>query len=162
MLNPTALELVGDREIVIHRKFAAPARIVFDAYTRADLVARWWAPTALGVEIVSTEADVRGGGRFRYVIRPRGGEAIGFYGEYREVTPYSRIVYTQVYEPMADLGEVVITVALTEAKGGTQVRFSEMCPSAAVRDGIIASGMERGMRNTFDQLESLVIGMAAD
>ncbi|WP_343685065.1 SRPBCC family protein [Asticcacaulis sp.] len=161
MLNPTTLELVGDREIVIHRRFAAPARIVFEAYTRADLVARWWAPNALGVEIVSTEADVRKGGRFRYVIRPRGGEPIGFNGEYREVTPHSRIVYSQVYEPMADLGEVVITVTLTEADGQTDVRFSELCPSVHVRDGIIASGMESGMRNTFDQLEELVITLAA-
>lgn len=159
MLNPTTLELIGDCEIVIHRRFAAPAHIVFEAYTRADLVAKWWAPTSLGVEMVSTEADVREGGRYRYVIKSPDGQHIGFNGEYHEVSAPSKLVYSQVYEPMADMGEVVVTVTFTEGQGYTDVRFSEICPNRFVRDGIISSGMETGMRDTFDQLERLVIGL---
>ncbi len=156
-MHPTTLELIGDCEIVIHRRFAAPAHIVFEAYSRADLVARWWAPKALGVEMVSATADVREGGTYRYVIKAPEQDEIGFNGVYREVTPHTRLVYTQVYEPMADMGEVVITATFTEVDGKTDVRFSEMCPNRFVRDGIIGSGMEAGMRNTFDQLEELVI-----
>lgn len=161
-MHPTTLELVGDCEIVIHRRFAAAAPIVFEAYSRADLVAKWWAPKSLGVEMVSAEADVRKGGTYRYVIKAPGQNEIGFNGVYQEVSPHSRLVFTQIYEPMADMGEVVVTVTFTEGRdqqgrGYTDVRFSEMCPNPFVRDGIISSGMEAGMRDTFDQLEALVI-----
>ena len=161
MLNTTTMELQGDLEIVIRRSFNAPARIVFEAYTRADLVAKWFAPRALGVEMVSTEADVRSGGRYRYVIKPKGQEPVGFSGDYNEVTPAERLVYTQVFEPMAELGKAVITATFTEANGKTHVHFSEVYPSADVRDGVIASGMETGMRNVMDQLEELAISLAS-
>src|SRR5262245_46516517 len=74
----TTMTLEGDRLIVITRTFRGPARIVFEAWTRADLVARWWAPKSLGVEVVKIEADVRVGGRYRYVLRNRTGEEIAF------------------------------------------------------------------------------------
>jgi uncharacterized protein YndB with AHSA1/START domain len=83
-MNETSLELKGDREIVIARTFDGPARIVFDAWTRPELVSRWWAPKSRGVEIVSCDADARAGGCYRYVLRHGRGE-FAFSGEYTEV-----------------------------------------------------------------------------
>ena len=99
--NRTSLARVSDRELVIERRFNGPARIVFDAWTRPELVSRWWAPSALGVTIVSCDADVRVGGRYRYVLKPRQAAVIAFSGEYREVTPHTRLVYTTAFEPTA-------------------------------------------------------------
>ena len=99
MLNRTSVERSSDRELTITRTFNAPPRIVFDAWTSAELVKRWWAPVSLGVSIVSCEADVRVGGRYRYVLKPATSEAFAFSGTYREVTPYSRLVYTTFFEP---------------------------------------------------------------
>lgn len=154
--NETTLELQGDREIVISRTFNGPARIVFDAYTRADLVRRWWAPRSLGVTMVSCEADVREGGGYRYVIQPPMGEPLGFSGRYTEVVPVTRLVYTQVFEPMADAGEAVVTVTFQEDGGRTHMVSRERYPSPEARDGAVASGMEVGMRDTMDQLDALV------
>ena len=98
MLNRTFVERSSDRELTITRTFNAPPRIVFDAWTNAELVKRWWAPVSLGVSIVSCEADVRVGGRYRYVLKPATSEAFAFSGTYREVTPY-RGWSTPVLEP---------------------------------------------------------------
>ncbi|MGA9658250.1 MAG: SRPBCC domain-containing protein [Asticcacaulis sp.] len=161
MLNPTTLELEGDCDIVIRRRFAAPARIVFDAYSRPDLVMKWWAPKALGVEMISVEANVKVGGRFRYVIKaPNQNEAV-FSGDYTEVEPHTRLSYTQLYEPMAHVaGPAIVVVNFSETDGHTDVIFRETYPSQFVRDAVIGSGMEAGMRNTFDLLEELVIELA--
>src|SRR5258705_6618823 len=93
--NPTSMELRGDRELVITRTFNGPPRIVFDAWTRPELVRRWWAPAALGVTIVSCDADVRVGGTYRYVLRNSGGGEVAFSGTYTEGAPPTRLVYTQ-------------------------------------------------------------------
>lgn len=158
--NETTLELRGDREIVITRTFNGPARIVFDAWTRADLVRRWWAPRSLGVSMVSCDADVRVGGGYRYVIQARGGDPLAFSGRYTEVTPTARLVYTQVFEPMADAGEAVITVSFQEDGGRTHMTSLERYVSPEVRDAVIASGMEVGMRATMDQLDELVASLS--
>jgi uncharacterized protein YndB with AHSA1/START domain len=160
-MNQTSLDLEGDREIVIARTFNGPARIVFDAWTRPELVSRWWAPRSLGVSIVSCDADVRRGGRYRYVLLHRTGSEFAFSGEYTEVTPHSRLAYTQIFEPTAGgatPGEVgiLITVTFDERDGKTHLVSRTVCPSKDVRDAIIASGMEHGMRETMDQLEELV------
>jgi uncharacterized protein YndB with AHSA1/START domain len=160
-VNQTSLELESDREIVIKRVFNGPARIVFDAWTRPDLVRRWWAPRSRGVSVVGCDASVRVDGGYRYVLRlDRGGE-FAFSGRYTEVTPHSRLVYTQVFEPTASGaspgdGEVVVTVTFDERDGKTHMVSRSLCPSKDVRDAIIASGMEHGMRETMDQLDELV------
>jgi len=157
--NLTSMELRGGREIVISRTFNAPAHIVFDAWTNAELVKRWWAPRSLGVTIVSCDADVRVGGRYRYVLRPGNRPEFAFSGRYNEVTPYTRLVYTMTFEPMAASGEAVVTVTFQEHEGKTLLVSSEMYPSKEVRDGTIASGMEKGMRETMDQLDELVASL---
>jgi uncharacterized protein YndB with AHSA1/START domain len=160
-MNRTSMELKSDREIVIARTFNGPARIVFDAWTAPELVKRWWAPKSLGVSIVSCDADVRVGGTYRYVLRPDTGDAFAFSGTYTEVTPHSRLVYTQMFEPTASGAKpgdatLIITITFDEHDGKTHLVSQSLCPSKEVRDAILASGMEHGMRETWDQLDELV------
>src|SRR5262245_8032035 len=89
--NQTTMELRADRELVITRTFDAPARLVFDAWTKPELVRRWWAPKSHRVSVVSCEADVRAGGTYRYVLRQDEATELGFSGRYTEVTPHSRL-----------------------------------------------------------------------
>src|SRR5262245_5461509 len=115
-MNQTTLQLKGDREFVIERTFNGPARIVFDAFTKPELVRRWWAPRSRGVSIVDCEASVRVGGRYRYVLNVRDTQRIAFSGTYLEVAPPSRLVYTQVFEPTAGGAapdDAAITVTVT-------------------------------------------------
>jgi uncharacterized protein YndB with AHSA1/START domain len=155
-MNDTVMRLEGDREIVISRTFNAPARMVFDAWTKPELVKRWWAPKSHGVWMVSCDADVRVGGAYRYVMQKAEGPEIGFSGTYTEVTPPTRLAYTQVYEPMKAIGAVIVTVTFEEHDGKTHLVSRSLCPSKQVRDGMLGSGMEHGMRETFDQLEELL------
>lgn len=158
--NATVMDLEGDSTIVIRRTFDAPARIVFEAYTNADLVKRWFAPKKRGVTMVSCDADVREGGAYRYVFRPSNGEAVAFSGTYREVKRHTKVVFSQIFEPMRAAGEAVITVTFDEHDGKTTVVGREVYPSAQVRDGVIASGMEDGMRESMEQLDALVTSLA--
>lgn len=157
----TTLRLQGDREIVIARTFHAPARLVFDAWTKPELVRHWWAPRMLGDSIVSCDADVRVGGHYRYVVRSATGDEYAFSGRYSEVTPHARVAYTQMFEPTASGpgpgdAALIVTVTFDEREGRTELVSRSLCPSKAVRDMILASGMEQGMRETMDQLEELV------
>ncbi|WP_394821699.1 SRPBCC family protein [Pendulispora albinea] len=157
-MNKTTMEQISDRELSITRTFNAPPRIVFDAWTRADLVKRWWAPKSLGVVMASCEADIRVGGAYRYVLR-NNGEDIAFSGKYTEITPHSRLVYTHYFEPMFDAGAVIVTVTFIERDGKTVLTSRELYPSKEVLEGALASGMEAGMRDTFDQLDALVASL---
>src|SRR4051812_43777600 len=90
MKNITTVEKKSDREILVTRTFNAPARIVFEAWTKPDLIKRWWVPKSMGMSLLSCEMDVRVGGKYRFVF----GEGMEFFGRYIEVTPYSRIAWT--------------------------------------------------------------------
>ena len=160
-MNPTSVERASDRELVITRTFNAPPRIVFDAWTKAEFVRRWWAPVSLGVSMVSCEADVRAGGRYRYVLKPRNSPEFAFSGTYREVTPHSRLVYTTFFEPnltppASEEEAAIVTVTFAPDGERTHMVAREVYPSKAVLDGAIASGMEHGLRETLDLLDELV------
>lgn len=157
--NLTTMELESDRSIVISRSFNGPPRIVFEAWTRPELVRRWWAPKCHQVTLVGCDADVRVGGEYRYVMQPEGCEPIAFSGEYREVTPHSRLVYTQIFEPMREAGAVIVTVTFREEAGKTRMVSHELYPSKEAREAALASGMETGMRETMDQLDELVASL---
>lgn len=159
-MNKTTVELQGSQDIVISRVFRAPPRIVFEAYTKAELVSRWWAPKSHGASLVECTADVRVGGRYRYVMNVREQGTMAFSGEYREVTPYTKLVYTQVFEPMAGAGAVVATVTFEEVGGETKLTSRETYPSKEAREAALASGMEHGMRESMDQLDALVASLA--
>jgi uncharacterized protein YndB with AHSA1/START domain len=158
--NETSVRLEGDRSIVISRTFRAVPRVVFEAWTKAEFVRRWWAPKSRGAEITDCEADVRVGGSYRYVTRAHGQE-FAFSGTYSEVTPHSRLVYTQIFEPMAEAGAVVVTITFTEEGANTRMVAHEVYPSKEAREAAIASGMEGGLRETMDQLDTLVVAVAA-
>jgi uncharacterized protein YndB with AHSA1/START domain len=164
-VNQTSMELKGDREIVIERTFNGPPRIVFDAWTRPELVRRWWTPKSRRVSLVGCDADVRVGGSYRYVARLAAGGQFAFSGVYTEVTPYSRLVYTEMFEPTAsgaaaDDVPLIVTVTFEERDGKTHLVSHSLCPSKAVRDAIIATGMEHGMRESMDQLDELAATLA--
>ncbi|MPY87522.1 MAG: ATPase [Luteitalea sp.] len=163
-MNRTSLERTSDRELVIKRTFNGPARIVFDAWTRPELVSRWWAPKSLGVSVVSCDADIRVGGSYRYVLQRDKGDEIAFSGKYTEVTPHSRLVYTYFFEakgfePVGDAGAVIVTVTFDEHDGKTHLVAHELYPSKEVLDSTLASGMEHGLRATMDQLDELVASL---
>jgi uncharacterized protein YndB with AHSA1/START domain len=154
--NETKLELRGDREIVITHTVNAPARIVFDAWTKPEFVKRWWAPKSRGVTLFGCDGDVREGGTYRYVMRRDNGQEMAFSGRYAELTPHSRLAYTQVFEPMRHMGETFVTVTFDQVAGRTTITSVERYPSAEVRAAVLATGMEKGMRESMQQLEALV------
>lgn len=155
-MNTTTMELDSDRGLTITRIFNAPPHIVFDAYTRPEFVSRWWAPKSLGVSMVSCDADVRVGGKYRYVLKPRDGEEFAFSGTYTEVAPPTRLAFTQTFEPMADGGEATVTVSFEDLGEKTRFVSRELYPSREVREMVLASGMETGMRETMNLLDELV------
>jgi uncharacterized protein YndB with AHSA1/START domain len=154
----TSMERTSDKEIVITRTFRAPAHIVFDAWTKPELVRRWWAPKSRGVTLVQCDADVRPGGAYRYVLARGKAERFAFFGKYLEIARPTRLVYTQSFEPIPD-GEAVVTVSFEERDGSTMLVAHELYPSKEVLDGALTSGMEEGMRETFDQLDELVASL---
>ncbi len=161
----TKFERASDRELVVERMFNGPARIVFDAWTKPELVSRWWAPKALGASIVSCDADLCVGGRYRYVVaHGRRGAQFAFSGAYTEITPHSRLVYTTFFEPEAagaipNVDAVIVTVTFEERDGRTHLVSRELYPSKDVLDMAVGSGMERGVHITMDQLDELVASL---
>jgi len=152
----TRVERASDRELVLRRTFRARPSIVFDAMTKPELLRRWWAPRSLGVVLYECDADVRVGGAYRYVFAKEGTPKMAFSGVYREVLPPSRLVYTQIFEPMRDAGEGLITAVFEEHAGYTRLTQRELYPSKEALDGALATGMEKGLRETLEQLETLV------
>ena len=154
--NETTVERRSDCELVLTRTFNGPARIVFEAWTKPELLKRWWAPCSLGVTLVECEADVRVGGTYRYTFGRDAKHLMVFSGTYLEVVPHTRLVYTQLFEPMREAGAALITATFEEVDGQTRFVAVERYPSKAALDGALASGMEHGMRETMEQLEALI------
>src|SRR5246127_4957680 len=116
----TAVERKSERELVVTRTFNGPAHIVFDAWTKPELLKRWWAPKSFGVTLFECESDLRVGGTYRYAFGrdPKNPEV--FSGRYVEVNSPSRLVLTQLYERMPDIGEAIVTVTFEEGQGRTR------------------------------------------
>ena len=159
MKHETTVERPSERELVVTRRFNGPARIVFDAWTKPELLKRWWAPKSLGVSLFECESDLRVGGTYRYAFGRNPKDPEVFSGHYKEVNPPVRLVLTQVYERMRHAGEAVVTATFEESDGITRLTLHQLFPSKEALDGAIASGMERGMRETFDQLDELAASM---
>ena len=156
MMNRTTVERKSERELVVTRTFNGPARLVFEAWTRPELLKRWWAPKSTGGSLLSCEADVRVGGRYRFVFGHGTSETMAFFGRYLEVTPHSRLVWTN---EEGDGGESVTTVTFEEKGGKTLLALHELHPSKEALDAAIGSG--EGMRETFEQLDELLVTLAA-
>jgi uncharacterized protein YndB with AHSA1/START domain len=157
--NETIVERAGDRELTVTRTFNAPAHIVFDAWTKPELLKRWWAPKSFGVSLFECEQDVRVGGAYRFAFGRDPENPEVFSGRYLEVDPPSRLVLTQRYERMAHAGEAVVTATFEESQGRTRLTLRQLFPSREALEGALKSGMERGMRVTLDQLDELVASM---
>lgn len=150
----TTSERKSARELVVTRTINAPARIVFDAWTKPELFKQWWVPQSLGMTLLSCDMDVRLGGKYKLVFKHGAAEPIAFYGRYTEVTPPSRLVWTN--EEGGEDGPVT-TVTLKEEGGQTLVVLTERYPSKEALDAAIASGSTSGdMNETFEQLDALV------
>jgi uncharacterized protein YndB with AHSA1/START domain len=158
MKNLTTVARKSEREFVVTRTVNAPARIVFEAWTKPELLQQWWVPKSFGLTLLSCEADVRVGGRYRLVFSMNGSEPMAFFGTYREVVPHVRLVWTN--EEAGEAGQLT-TVTLTENAGKTQVVLHELYPTKEALDAAIESGSQCGMEETFDQLEAFVVDLAA-
>ena len=159
MKQPTTVERTSERELVVTRTFNAPSRIVFDAWTKPELLKRWWAPKSFGVSFISCEADVRAGGTYRFVFgHPASEQPMEFFGRYIEVTPHSRLVWTN---DEGGEGGAVTTVTFEERGAETLVVLHDLYPSKEALDGAIASGSTGGFSETFDQLDELLLTLGA-
>jgi uncharacterized protein YndB with AHSA1/START domain len=142
-----------DREIRIERVFDAPRDRVFALYTDPELIPEWWGPRE--TTTIVDEMDVRQGGRWRFIMRNSDGTESAFRGTYREVTPPERIVQTFEWEPMA--GHVSVETATFEDLGDrTKVTTVSLFHTTEERDGMLESGMERGMNETYARLDELL------
>jgi uncharacterized protein YndB with AHSA1/START domain len=149
----TTVTTPADREIVSERVFDAPRERVFAAYTDPELIPHWWGPR--GTTTTVDQMDVRPGGAWRFVNRGADGDESGFRGTYREVTPPERIVQTFEWEGMP--GHVMVDTAKFEDLGGrTKVSVTSLFHTSEERDGMLASGMERGLTETHDRLAELL------
>jgi uncharacterized protein YndB with AHSA1/START domain len=156
MKNGTTVERKSERELVVTRTFNGPARIVFKAWTTPELLMRWWAPKSFGVPFVSCEADYRTGGTYRFEMgHPASDQPMAFFGKFVEVTPPSRLVWTN--EEGGEGGSVT-TVTFEERGGQTLVVLSDLYPSKEALDTAIASGATSGFGEQFEQLDELLLG----
>ena len=159
MKNRTTVERKSESELVATRTFNAPARIVFRAWTTPELFQRWWVPKALGLTLLSYEAEVRAGGRYRLVFsQPAAPEPMAFFGTYLEVTPHSRLVWTN--EEAGDARQVT-TVTFEERGGQTLLVVHDLYPSKEALDEAIASGSTGALPEQFEQLDELLVTLDA-
>lgn len=151
MKNPTTVERTSERELAVTRSFSAPARLVFEAWSKPELLQRWWTPKSFGITFVSCEADVRTGGTYRFVFRhPAAEQPMAFFGRYLEVTPHARIVWTNEESS----GGPMTTVTFEEKGDQTLLVLRELYPSKQALDEAIASG-STGTRGASEQFEAL-------
>jgi uncharacterized protein YndB with AHSA1/START domain len=146
--NPTTVERISDREVVVRRTFDAPARHLFAAWTQPDLFKKWWVPKSMGMNLRSCEMDVRVGGKYRLVF----GEGMAFFGQYVEVVPNSRLAWTN--EEGGDAGSVT-TVTFEEKAGQTLLVLREVYPTKEALDAA-GTGAQDALQETFVQLDELL------
>jgi uncharacterized protein YndB with AHSA1/START domain len=146
----------GDREIVVTRVFDAPRRLVFDAYTKPELVKKWLlGPDGWSMPVC--EIDLRAGGRYRYVWRnDADGREMGMGGVYREIAAPERIVATEVFDEAWYPGEAEDTIVLAERDGKTTLTQTILYNSRETRDAVLKSPMQTGMAASYDRLEKLL------
>jgi uncharacterized protein YndB with AHSA1/START domain len=148
------VERKSERELVVTRTFNGPARIVFEAWTKPELFKRWWAPKSMGMSLLSCEMDVRVGGKYRLQFEH---DAMAFFGTYLEVTPHSRLVWTN---EEGGEGGPVTTVTFEERGGNTLVVLHELYPSKEALDAA-GTGAADAMAETFAQLDELLLTLGA-
>jgi uncharacterized protein YndB with AHSA1/START domain len=144
-----------EREIVMTRVFDAPRHLVFDAFTKPELLKRWFGPR--GWSLVVCETDFRVGGSWRFVLRGPDGSEMGMYGVYREIVPPERTVHTESFDDYP--GESIVTAVWVENHGKTTLTATVLYPSQEIRDAVINSGMEHGAAESYDKLAEMLAEM---
>jgi len=156
MKNRTEVERKSERELVVTRTFNGPARLVFEAWTKPELFMRWWVPKSAGISLRSCEMDIRTGGKYRLVFETKGPNPMEFFGRYIEVTPHSRLVWTN---DEGHEGGAVTTVTFEDKGGQTLLVMRDLYPSKEALDDALASGSSNvdAMPETFDQLDEVLV-----
>ena len=152
-----AVSLPGECEIALTRVFKAPRRLVFDAFSKPEILKLWFGPR--GWSLVVCEMDVRLGGGFRFVLRNAEGRELGMRGVYRELDPPERSVHMESFDDFP--GESRVTARFTEHQGQTTLTATILYPSREVRDAVLKSGMEHGAAESYDKLAELLAGEPA-
>src|SRR4029453_14638778 len=154
MKNPTTVERKSERELVVPRTFNGPARIVFEAWTKPDLFRQWWVPKSMGMSLRSCEMDVRVGGKYRLGFKPAAG---AFFGTYLEVTPPSRLAWTN---EEGGEGGPVTTVTFEDKGGKTLLVLHELYSSKEALDAAGTGGAD-AMAGRSAQLDELLLPLGA-
>src|SRR5271154_7305645 len=158
MNSRTTVEWTSDRELVATRTFDGQARIVFEAWTKPELIMRWWTPKSFGITFLSCKTDVRTGGSYRFVFgHPASEQPMAFFGRYIDVTPPSRLVWTNE----EDEAGAVTTVTFEEKDGKTRVVVHDLYPSKEALDGAIASESTGAWPEQFEALDDLLTTLGA-
>jgi uncharacterized protein YndB with AHSA1/START domain len=148
----TTVQKKSEREVVVTRTFDAPPRLVFEAWSKAELFKKWWVPRSMGMTLRSCEMDVRTGGNYRLVFGDDPAKTFAFFGKYVEVVPNKRIVWTN--EESGEAGSVT-TVTFEERDGKTLLAISELYPTKEALDAA-GTGAQEAMHETFGQLDELL------
>ncbi len=152
--NKTSVERVSDCELVVTHTVNAPAHLVFEAWTKAELFRQWWVPQSYGLNLVSCELDVRVGGQYRLAFLHEG-STMEFFGTYLEVTPGERLVWTN--EEGGD-EQTVTTVTFSETDGKTLLTIHDRYPSAEAVD----TGSTGAMPEVLDQLDEFIASLVQE
>jgi uncharacterized protein YndB with AHSA1/START domain len=152
----TTIERTSERELVVTRTIDGAPASVFEAWTDADLFRQWWVPKSMGLTLLSCEVDARAGGGYRLTFDIGTEEPMAFFGRYLEVTPPSRLVWTN---EEGDEGTVVTTVTFDEDHGRTRLVIHDLYPSKEALDDAMASGATGWNPETFDQLDELLVSL---
>ena len=153
----TTVQKKSDREVVVTRTFDAPARLVFDAWSKPELFKKWWVPRSMGMTLRSCEMDVRTGGKYRLVFGDDPANPMAFFGKYLDVVPDKRIVWTN--EESGDAGSIT-TVTFEDRDGKTLLVLSELYPAKEALDAA-GTGAQEMMNETFGQLDELLGQLSA-
>src|SRR4026208_2501612 len=151
--NPTTVERKSERELVVTRTVNGPARLVFEAWPKAELFRRWWVPKSYGLTLLSCEMDGRVGGEYRLAV-PHEDSTMEFFGTYLEVTPHSRLVWTN---EEGDDGKTITTVPFAENAGTTLLVVHDRYPPTEA----LASGSTGAMPEALDQLDELLASLGS-
>lgn len=159
LARTVSVETPNDLEIVVERLFDAPQDLVFDCYTKPELVRRWLTG-AEGWSLETCEIDLRVGGTYRYVWIGPDGAAMGMTGLFHEIDPVDRLVSTERFDDDFGMGGMLVTLSLIAEGAATRLRTAIVCESKAQRDAAIATGMTDGMGQSFASLDALLADIA--
>lgn len=152
--SETTVERLSDLELVVRRTVNAPSHLVFEAWTKAELFRQWWVPKSYGLDLLACEMDVRVGGQYRLVFRHED-STMEFFGTYLDVTPHSRLVWTN---DEGDAGQTVTTVTFEETDGRTLLVVCNMYPS---KEALESDGSTEALPESLDQLEELLASLGS-